>query len=103
MYKRQWFASTVAEVQAGKAWKEKDYQKVADIIDQVLKRFPRSSITPHAIVPRSSSPEADKYGFVRRQARQPVSYTHLRLAYAGAFLGTRSNDALSPWTQLGIQ
>lgn len=26
-----------------------------------------------------------------------------RLAYAGAFLGTRSNDALSPWTQLGIQ
>lgn len=36
-----WFASTVAEMQAGKAWMEKDYQRVADIFDQVLKRFPK--------------------------------------------------------------
>lgn len=36
-----WFASTVAEVQAGKAWKEKDYRKMVDIFERVLDRFPR--------------------------------------------------------------
>ena len=48
-----------------------------------IKRFPRSSITPHAIVPRSSSPEADKYGFVRRQARQPGMIEPIQLAEKG--------------------
>lgn len=37
-----WFASTVAEMQAGKAWEEKDYQKVVDIFDQLMKRFPQA-------------------------------------------------------------
>lgn len=36
-----WFASTVAEVQAGKAWKEKDYRKMVDIFERVLDRFPQ--------------------------------------------------------------
>lgn len=36
-----WFASTVAEVQAGKAWEKKDYREMVDIFDRVLKRFPR--------------------------------------------------------------
>lgn len=36
-----WFASTVAEVQAGKAWKEKDYREMVDIFERVLDRFPR--------------------------------------------------------------
>lgn len=36
-----WFASTVAEVRAEKAWKEKNYRKMVDIFDHVLERFPR--------------------------------------------------------------
>lgn len=35
-----WFASTVAEVRAEKAWKEKNYRKMVDIFDHVLERFP---------------------------------------------------------------
>lgn len=59
-----WFASTVAEVQAGKAWKEKDYQKVADIIDQVLKRFPKEdSLASYLLKILNGSDEMRGYNY----------------------------------------
>lgn len=36
-----WFASTVAEIQAGKAVRGKDLQKAVEILDQVMQRFPK--------------------------------------------------------------
>lgn len=64
-----WFAYTVAEVQAGKAWKEKDYPEMVEIFDRVLKRFPREdSLASYILKILNGSEEmrAYKYDAARR-------------------------------------
>lgn len=75
-----WFASTVAEIQAGKAWKEKDYQKVADIIDQVLKRFPKEdSLASYLLKILNGSDEMRGYNYqAARHALQIMKDSNTR-------------------------
>lgn len=75
-----WFASTVAEIQAGEAWKEKDYQKVADIIDQVLKRFPKEdSLASYLLKILNGSDEMRGYNYqAARHALQIMKDSNTR-------------------------
>lgn len=75
-----WFASTVAEIQAGKAWEEKDYQKVADIIDQVLKRFPKEdSLASYLLKILNGSDEMRGYNYqAARHALQIMKDSNTR-------------------------
>lgn len=59
-----WFASTVAEVQAGKAWKEKDYRKMVAVFDRVLERFPRQdSLASYILKILNGSEEMRGYNY----------------------------------------
>lgn len=75
-----WFASTVAEIQAGEAWEEKDYQKVADIIDQVLKRFPKEdSLASYLLKILNGSDEMRGYNYqAARHALQIMKDSNTR-------------------------
>lgn len=75
-----WFASTVAEIQAEEAWKEKDYQKVADIIDQVLKRFPKEdSLASYLLKILNGSDEMRGYNYqAARHALQIMKDSNTR-------------------------
>lgn len=59
-----WFASTVAEVQAAKAWKEKNYREMVDIFDRVLERFPREdSLASYILKILNGSDEMRRYNY----------------------------------------
>lgn len=75
-----WFASTVAEIQAGEAWKEKNYQKVADIIDRVLKRFPKEdSLASYLLKILNGSDEMRGYNYqAARHALQIMKDSNTR-------------------------
>lgn len=75
-----WFASTVAEIQAGEAWKEKDYQKVADILDQVLTRFPKEdSLASYLLKILNGSDEMRGYNYqAARHALQIMKDSNTR-------------------------
>jgi hypothetical protein len=75
-----WFASTVAEIQAGEAWKEKDYRKVADILDQVLTRFPKEdSLASYLLKILNGSDEMRGYNYqAARHALQIMKDSNTR-------------------------
>ena len=75
-----WFASTVAEVQAGEAWKKKDYQEVANIFDRVLKRFPREdSLASYILKILNGSDELNAYNYeAARHALQIMRNSNMR-------------------------
>lgn len=59
-----WFASTVAEMQAGKAWEKKEYRKAVDIFDQLMNRFPRAdSLASYLLKILTSSDEMRAHGY----------------------------------------
>lgn len=59
-----WFAFTMAEIQAGKAWKEKDYRKMVDIFDQLMKRFPKEdSLASYLLKIFNASDEMRAYSY----------------------------------------
>lgn len=67
-----WFASTVAEVQAGKAFENKDYRKAVDIFDHVLARFPKDdSLASYILKILRNSDELDAVSYeTKRHALQ---------------------------------
>ena len=75
-----WFASTVAEVRAEKAWKEKNYRKMVDIFDHVLERFPREdSLASYILKILNGSEEMRKYSYkAARRALQIMRDSNTR-------------------------
>lgn len=75
-----WFASTVAEVRAEKAWKEKNYRKMVDIFDHVLECFPREdSLASYILKILNGSEEMRKYSYkAARRALQIMRDSNTR-------------------------
>lgn len=59
-----WFSSTVAEIRAGKSFKEKNYQKAIEILDNMMARFPlEDGLAAYMLKIYRSSEEMQAYSY----------------------------------------